>query len=880
MLSLAFGQAGRDPGPELHNASRCRSRDLPASRPRDACASLGSSTDTSDFLVDTSCAAVPAAASKFAVASGGADCFAVWLDKRNGELLGTRLPAGSPPIDYPCIQLPGGDVWEPAVAFNGSCYLVAWNDYSGGIWGARVSIEGSLLDTPKVLFGPGDCYYSVSITSDGANWFVAWIQYGHLGFPELCGARVRSDGVVLDPGGIQIRSDLSRPTLPYPGQVQRHQAQVAFGSGEYLVVWQEWLSGTIYGNRVTTSGSVPDSSDILIPSPTGAQYPPSVASDGSEFLVCWETSRWPGSCIYGARLNPAVQRLDSADIPISPVAADQASPSAAFDGSNFVVVWGDHSSPVGLIRGICAARITPSGSVLDPNGIPVAPSDSVLFQDPALCCSESGSTIVFRSSGPGGLRFVRMRPDGSILDTGALNVASEAEAQSCPGVAFDGLDYLVVWNADSSGRGADRIRGERLDASGRSLGPGVFDIAGPQSLSGSPAISFNGNRYLVVFGAWDGSYTGIRARRVNPDGTALDTALSLCAIPGDHESPSVASDGSGWLVVWLDSRGPPGSIYAARVSDSGTVLDPRGFWVGSGVTCGQPAVVFGRNEYLVVWTGDSAGVWGARVSRSGAVLDRPGLLVRRTCGGGTTPSVVFDGSDYFVVCADCYPRHDLRSIRVGLGGQVLDTLGLVLSPSDTACQWTGVTFDGNDLLAAWAYVRPWWSPECDVVGAWVTPAESVLERHLVASGVHSGWPSSFVRGQGRDIMLVYARWVSEFSGKSYNAYRVWGRVLTSQSAGLKPGIASGSLSAGPNPFKTMTGLRAWLNRAGPVTASIYDVAGRRVADYHRANAPAGVWTWNWDGSNDLGQRIPTGVYLVRLTAADGASEVQQLVICR
>jgi hypothetical protein len=768
--------------------------------------------------------------------------------------------------------LPGGNVCAPEVAFNGSCYLAVWNDWDGAIWGARVSREGSLLDTPRVLVG-STCYFyhSVSVASDGANWFVTWIQKTP-GFPELFGARVRADGLVLDPSGIQIGRDLS---YPYPGRLQ-----VAYGVGEYFIVWEDKWGGSIYGNRVTASGSVLDSSGILIPSPSGDQSAPSVASDGSEFLVCWETSRWNGSCIYGARLSPACRRLDSADVPVSAVAADQASPAAAFDGSDFVVAWGDHPSPVGPIRGICAARITPSGAVLDPNGIPVAPSDSILFQDPALCCSESSSTIVFRSSGPGGLRFVRLRPDGSILDTGALSVASEAEAQFCPGVAFDGLSYLIVWNADSSGHGADRIRGERLDASGRRLDPGVFNIIGPVTLSGAPAVSFDGSRFLVAFCvSGELYYTGIWGARVTTDGTRLDSALPICTIPGDHESPSIASCGTGWLVVWQDSRGPPGSIYAARVSDSGAVLDPLGFWVGSGVNSGQPAVVFGRNEYLVVWNSDSC-IRGARVNRSGVVLDRPGFLVRRTCGGGTTPSVAFDGTEYFVVCADCYPNHDLRGVRVGLDGQVRDTLGLTISSSDTACQWTGVTFDGNDWLAAWTHVRPWGSQDCDVMGARVTPAESVVERRVVASGVHTGWPSSFARGQGRDVMLICSRWVSEFSGRTYNAYRVWGRVLSSQTAGQRPVVAYGSLSAGPNPFKTMTGLRAWLNRAGPVTASIYDAVGRRVANYHRANAPAGAWTWNWDGSNDLGQRIPTGVYLVRLVTADGASGEQQLVICR
>jgi hypothetical protein len=48
----------------------------------------------------------------------------------------------------------------------------------------------------------------------------------------------------------------------------------------------------------------------------------------------------------------------------------EAVPAVAFDGANFLVTWQDCRSDTSF--DIYAARVTPQGTVLDPNGIPVS----------------------------------------------------------------------------------------------------------------------------------------------------------------------------------------------------------------------------------------------------------------------------------------------------------------------------------------------------------------------------------------------------------------------------------------------------------------------------------------------------------------------------
>ena len=80
--------------------------------------------------------------------------------------------------------------------------------------------------------------------------------------------------------------------------------------------------------------------------------------------------------------------------------------------------------------------------------------------------------------------------------------------------------------------------------------------------------------------------------------------------------------------------------------------------------------------------------------------------------------------------------------------------------------------------------------------------------------------------------------------------------------------AHASLASWPNPFNPATTLELELPRAGRVTLAIYDLAGRQLRTLLDDRRPAGHLSLRWDGRDDTGTVLPSGVYLARLTAAD------------
>jgi hypothetical protein len=72
----------------------------------------------------------------------------------------------------------------------------------------------------------------------------------------------------------------------------------------------------------------------------------------------------------------------------------------------------------------------------------------------------------------------------------------------------------------------------------------------------------------------------------------------------------------------------------------------------------------------------------------------------------------------------------------------------------------------------------------------------------------------------------------------------------------------------PNPFGARTALGFSLTAEGPVDVRVYDAAGRSVRVLQSGFAPAGRHTLDWDGQDDAGRPVASGVYLVQLRAGD------------
>lgn len=72
----------------------------------------------------------------------------------------------------------------------------------------------------------------------------------------------------------------------------------------------------------------------------------------------------------------------------------------------------------------------------------------------------------------------------------------------------------------------------------------------------------------------------------------------------------------------------------------------------------------------------------------------------------------------------------------------------------------------------------------------------------------------------------------------------------------------------PNPFNPETIIRYQLPKTSQVILTIHNVLGQQVKMLVDQEQQAGEYTMTWDGSNDLGLKVVSGLYFFRLKAGE------------
>ena len=199
------------------------------------------------------------------VASDGSDYFVIWREAAAlndpHDLWGKRVLSDGTMPDSEVVISDSSGVAAAALAYNGSEYLVAWEDAAQVFARATriLPLDGSVLDTPRIdLPGGGGAEYP-DVGTDGSNWLVAW----HVGTTGIQGVRVGPTGSVLDAGGIVIASD--------PGSdVYLYRPQVGFDGEQFLVSWARaegpyWhIQRSLVAQRLSTAGVVAAGPELTI----------------------------------------------------------------------------------------------------------------------------------------------------------------------------------------------------------------------------------------------------------------------------------------------------------------------------------------------------------------------------------------------------------------------------------------------------------------------------------------------------------------------------------------------------------------------------------------------------------------------------------------
>jgi hypothetical protein len=82
----------------------------------------------------------------------------------------------------------------------------------------------------------------------------------------------------------------------------------------------------------------------------------------------------------------------------------------------------------------------------------------------------------------------------------------------------------------------------------------------------------------------------------------------------------------------------------------------------------------------------------------------------------------------------------------------------------------------------------------------------------------------------------------------------------------------------PNPFNASTTIELTLPQAQSVSLDIYDVHGRRVKTLAQTKMAAGVHRLHWDGTDNDGESVASGVYVYRLSTARFAKSKKMVLM--
>lgn len=83
----------------------------------------------------------------------------------------------------------------------------------------------------------------------------------------------------------------------------------------------------------------------------------------------------------------------------------------------------------------------------------------------------------------------------------------------------------------------------------------------------------------------------------------------------------------------------------------------------------------------------------------------------------------------------------------------------------------------------------------------------------------------------------------------------------------------------PNPFNSSTVVRFGMPVAGEVELGLYDLAGQRVATLAEGMREARSDSVRWDGRDEAGRELASGVYVYRLLAGEQV-RTRKLVLVR
>ena len=461
------------------------------------------------------------------------------------------------------------------IVANGTGFYAVWPqqlpNFTSAIFGSRLDTSATLLDgTSNMISAATQNGVSSAVLGwDGTNWRTAW----SISF-ETFVARVNAAGQVLDPGGVLIPNvTLGATAVTNNGSLQMVRSE--FANNEYDIFTTNISAVNVASTPVPLSVGAP--AQVFVDTAVGSNgYMFSYRSDTGD---AYRLMAQPVDA-NGTPLTSEPIMLASGDYLTGP-----GTPSVAWNGSSYVVTWGQNGT-------IYAQRLQQDGTLIDASPIAVMPG----FGPADVSAIGSTYLIVGRQFGISTqiINVFAARLDGNtgaVLDSTPLVVGFN-HARGVSLTTMGSRWFLAYQRNFTHDDPIAETKGVFIEADG-TVGTD-FQVYGFYSSTGGNsmfqlATAASDTTALVVQSAEisSGVETDLVGVLVNSDGTT-QPAQNLTPWQGNQYRPHLAWDGTQFVMAYneqrnrfapltLDQLDARSDLYGMRISEAGTVIDPQGF---------------------------------------------------------------------------------------------------------------------------------------------------------------------------------------------------------------------------------------------------------------------------------------------------------------
>ncbi len=579
-------------------------------------------------------------------------------------------------------------------------------------------------------------------------------------------------------------------------------------------------------------------------------------------------------------------------------AGDQQGPAIAVNPAtgDYVVVWEQEEDNSIYMRGFDATgrQRFPETRVSDLR--------QGWTEDPDVAMDGQGNFVVVWTDGDGlnhatnNIIMEGFDADGNSLFTerGVASNGSHDQRRAAVAMSMLSGDFVVVWEDDSNANEDYTIYGRGFSLTGEEQFPDTrmnLDYAGEQEY---PDVAIDaGGRFVVV---WRDKHTNIvppddlhiecrRFQFPDPAGPVIPQSSDMIVNStegGEHVRPAIGMDQwhGDYVVVW-QYDGDNDGIWAVQAREFKWNGTPKGNQFSLGFSDGG---IWGQgdSEEIPAVSMNVYGRWICTYRVHVVTLGQPNnedyIFADGYDGNGTNLFSPLEGmkvnSHTFYPSASLNPLACEGKIQAHRPDVAMRTDGSFVSvwQDDSDC-------NGGDQIVARAVQF------YDLTVTSGAGGSAFVEgvRSLPSGWLHDVWA-------GSDPGMRFSHWTGGAENPTAQTTKVFidgNRTVTAwflpdtvaTGVGDPPSPPSFALHQNvPNPFNPETVIRYDVpENGGMVTLRIYDVAGRLVKTLIDGQQTAGGKSAAWNGTNNRGSRVASGVYFYRMTAP-GFESTRKMVL--